>query len=692
MKFFSELNRRNVVRVSVAYVVAAWVIVQVADLVLENIGAPQWVMQTLLFVLAIGFFVSAIVAWAFEVTPEGIKRDRDVVANEQTSRRTATRLNLITIALVLIALGILALDRMGWMGTRDEVQQQEVVSTTTVPEPTEPEAADPESTPVVGVLPFTAAGSEDGGFLAGGLHDDLLTRLAKLDAFRVISRTSMMEYANTTKNMREIGEEIGAAYILEGGVQALGNRIRVNAQFIEAATDEHIWAETFDHELTAANLFDIQSELAYAIADQLHTALSESDQSVMGHIPTQNLEAYSAYLEGLYLRESGGHNVRVLNAVIEAFERATALDPDFAEAWAQLSREYSRLVQGSANPEHKQAAEAAVNRAKQLQPGLYEAEVATVEYLYRAEFEYQRALDHLQALERQQALDTSALMLKAFLMRRLGDFDEAYRITLDAQKLDPRSIQVAIQLIQMAWETGNCEAGKVHVQDGQALAPDVLGIRTSVAIFELQCNGNGQRANDLLKGAEFDGFYQTIVAQLAAHAARDWDTALAVAEYPLPQEGPIFEVFNMLEKATVLPRLNREVEVSAILNEAGKTLSRLANEKPWSATHYFAMAMSFYSALRQDQEATHTWIAETKKRVENRFKGDVSLRTSLHRSYAEIFTLAGLYTEALEELRLNFAAPGGDRFPLIDALPVFDVLKQEPGYLELKQQFGTTTP
>jgi TolB-like protein len=240
MNLFGELNRRNVFRVTIAYLIAAWVVAQVADLVLENIGAPQWVIQTLLLILAIGFVIAAVIAWAYEVTPEGIKREGDVVRDESTTHQTAKRLNFITIGLVVVAIGLLAADRL-LLRNPDAKPQQSIdtqqVSATPVDE--SPLATE-DNIPVVAVLPFTSAGSEDGGFLAGGLHDDLLTRLAKLDAFKVISRTSVMEYAGTTKNMRQIGEELGARYILEGGIQALGNRVRVNAQLIDALSDEHV--------------------------------------------------------------------------------------------------------------------------------------------------------------------------------------------------------------------------------------------------------------------------------------------------------------------------------------------------------------------------------------------------------------------------------------------------------------------
>lgn len=268
MALFAELKRRNVFRAGIAYVVLSWLLLQVTDVVVPTLELPEWVARLVLFLLVLGFPLALIFTWVFELTPDGLMREKDVVRAESITRGTGRKLDYITIALLVLALGWFA-----WGSFFDERSSARPAS-----EP--PQAAKPGTEkgepgiPIIAVLPFKAAGSDDGGFLAGGLHDDLLTRLAKLGGFRVISRTSMMEYADATISMPEIGRELGADYILEGGVQAREERVRINAQLIDAPRDSHIWAEVYDRKLTAADLFDVQAELAIAIAAAIKTKLS----------------------------------------------------------------------------------------------------------------------------------------------------------------------------------------------------------------------------------------------------------------------------------------------------------------------------------------------------------------------------------------------------------------------------------
>ena len=432
MSLFAELKRRNVVRVALAYLVFGWLVLQVADVVFPALGLPDWSITLVVVLLGIGFVAAVIVSWVFELTPEGIKRESEVDRSQSVTPETGRRLDLITIVMVVVAVGLLVADRF--------VFERPAVA----PAPTNAGTPPAETDPIIAVLPFKATGSDDGGFLATGLHDDLLTRLAKLDAYKVISRTSMKEYADTTKNMREIGEELGAGYILEGGVQSLGQRVRINAQLIAAAADEHIWADTYDRELTAEGLFDIQAELARAIADQLHLALSDSDQAVVEAVPTRNTEAYQAYLRGLELLDSESFTRTSLLDITEAFEEAVALDPEFALAWARLSIARSALAQvyDSDSEANRAAALSALAEARELEPELIEVEIAWAQYLYRAMSEYEQALDALEALETRHSLGPDAIQLKAYLLRRLGRFTEANETILEGALGQKSSLRI----------------------------------------------------------------------------------------------------------------------------------------------------------------------------------------------------------------------------------------------------------
>ena len=252
--------------------------------------------------------------------------------------------------------------------------------------------------PVVAVLPLKALSTEDEGhFLASGLHDDLLTRLARLDTFRVISRTSVMEYADTKKNLRQIAGELGAGFIIEGGLQALGGQVRINAQLIDASTDEHLWAQTFDRQLTTVNLFEVQAEIAAAIANALQTTLSPREVAVMEEVPTRNLDAYRAYLAVMEVR--GDLNLSSLHGGVDAFRRAVELDPDFAEAWGMLAEAYARRyweeggeMDASPDPSLLEASKQALERARDLDPDGVATLQAEAYYHYYGFRDYSAAL------------------------------------------------------------------------------------------------------------------------------------------------------------------------------------------------------------------------------------------------------------------------------------------------------------
>ena len=291
MSIYKELKRRNAFRVAVGYGVLVWLLLQIADVLMGTMGLPDIWGKAVLGLLLIGFLPVLIFSWVYEMTPEGLKRENEISPETSITSHTARKLDITVIALLLIAIGVFAIDRF----TSAPVTAVPAV-TNTMPVP--------GAIPVVAVLPLQALSTDDEGiFLASGLHDDLLTRLARLHAFKVISRTSVMEYANTTMNLRDIGAELGANFILEGGLQAIGGNVRINAQLIDAASDEHLWADTYNRELTTANLFDVQAEIAGAIANAMHATLSPKEIEQLGGVPTENLKAYEAHLRGREFRQ-----------------------------------------------------------------------------------------------------------------------------------------------------------------------------------------------------------------------------------------------------------------------------------------------------------------------------------------------------------------------------------------------------
>jgi TolB-like protein len=325
--FFQELKRRNVFRVAIVFAITAWLILQIVDVVLPMLGLPEWVGKFVLLLLIVSFPVALILAWAFEMTPEGVKLEKNVDRSQSITPQTGRKLDFTIIAALVVALGISVYLQLG----EDDVASADPASTVI--------ARADSASPSIAVLPFAnRSANESDAFFVDGMHDDLLTQLAKISAFKVISRTSVLQYRDTQKPMPLIGNELGVSSIVEGGVQRAGDRIRINVQLIEAATDEHIWAETYNRELTAANIFEIQEEITAKIVTALHAELSPEDQQRLAEIPTDNLAAYEAYLFGRQLI-----NTRVGAEALDAeaqFSHAIRLDPDFQLAHVALGETY----------------------------------------------------------------------------------------------------------------------------------------------------------------------------------------------------------------------------------------------------------------------------------------------------------------------------------------------------------------
>jgi len=340
LSLINELKRRNVFKAAIAYVVMAWLVIQVADAILNNITAPDWVFDVLLLFLAIGLPFAVLFAWAFEITPEGIKRESEVDRSQSIAQQTGKKINLLIIAALVLAISYLLYDKFGAPGPAiNSTASTQSAETSTEAGSTEV-AIDKLS---IAVLPFVNRSAlEEDEFFVDGIHDDLLNTIAKIGSLKVISRTSVMEYRDTQKKIPVIAKELGVANILEGGIQRSGNQVRINVQLIDAETDEHLWAEIFDRELTAQNLFTIQSEISQKIADALRTVLSVEEKNRINTRPTDNLQAYNAHLHGRQLMAT--RKVDQLQQAVEEFRKAIELDPQFALAWVNLADSNSLLA------------------------------------------------------------------------------------------------------------------------------------------------------------------------------------------------------------------------------------------------------------------------------------------------------------------------------------------------------------
>jgi len=425
--FFTELKRRNVLRVAAAYAVVAWIIIEAGSVLLPTFGASESAFQLYVLVVLVGFLASLVLAWVFEMTPEGVKLEKNVDRSESITPRTGRRLDFGIIGLLIVALGISVTLNVTGMRDSDLVP------------------AAMANRLSIAVLPFISRSSDpENELFADGIHDDLVTRLANIGALKVISRTSVMEYRNTTKNLRQIGVELGVGTVLEGAVQRVGDNVRINAQLIDAATDEHLWAKTYDRQFSVQNIFAIQSEISEAITGALRATLTSEEHTRLANVPTWNMGAYSLTLQGranLYKRR-----LETLLQAREQFEQATELDPDYAEAYVGLADSLILLFNNHSaisREEMLAVAEPALDRALSLDPDLADAyaslgllkqqiwsETRTGPELEEAEAAFLRAIELNPNHPR-------AYMWFATVRTQQQRFDEAIELYHQALRVDP---------------------------------------------------------------------------------------------------------------------------------------------------------------------------------------------------------------------------------------------------------------
>ena len=418
--FLGELKRRNVYKVAVAYVVAGWALAQGLAQVLPVFSVPNWVIQLLVVLIVLGLPIAISLAWAFELTPEGIKRTDDVDVNEPHTVHGPWIYIVLGSAAVSISLFFLG----RYTAQNPTTAGEEIKS--------------------IAVLPFaTLSDDRNDAYFADGVQDQILTNLAKVSDLKVISHTSVRQYkTGAERNIREIGRQLGVGYIVEGSVQRARDRLRINAELIDARTDSHIWAETYDR--TAADLFAIQSELAQSIVTQLKAKLSPQQKAEIEERPTQDLDAFEFYFQAKAIIDSYVNATDVRAALLQALtslDEAINRDPNFVSAYCYVARANGLLYffDLDPTPERITLAENAVNTALRLRPDSAEAHFARADYLFRCLRDYDRALEELAVARPGLPNSSPFFILSGYINRRRNHFPEAERDFATAFAIDPRN-------------------------------------------------------------------------------------------------------------------------------------------------------------------------------------------------------------------------------------------------------------
>ena len=416
--FFSELKRRSVYKVAIAYAAVAWLLIQLASILFPTFEAPSWVMKVFVAVVALGFPLALILAWAFELTPEGIKRTEDLPPNEPIRHRSGRKMMAGVAVVALLAAGLFT-----YQFFRARA------------------APPPEKS--LAVLPFSnLSKDEENAFFADGVQDEILTRISKIADLKVISRTSTQKYRGERDSLRVIAQELGVTNVLEGSVQRFSDRVRITVQLINAVSDAHLWAETYDRQLT--DIFAVQSDVAQKIASALQARLTGSEKNAIAQIGSTNPEASDAYLHALALR--GAQSSAETERLLQYCRRAVELDPNFAQAWALLAgSEANKYLLDGSNEQLARARHAAETAVK-LQPDLGESRTAMGSFKYYCLQDFDGALHEFEEARARLPNDGYVLLSIGLVKRRQGKLDESIEVLRAAARVDPRNTDVWINL------------------------------------------------------------------------------------------------------------------------------------------------------------------------------------------------------------------------------------------------------
>ena len=668
-RLISELQRRRVFRTAALYIVGAWLLLQVADVVFPALDVPDRALRYVLFGALLGFPAVLVFGWFFDISAHGISRTHAAGPEEAPEPQALRRTDFILLAALAAVAVAIIYSMVGRV----------------VDEPGIERRAAGDGPPMVAVLPFTAASlGGDSDFFAVGIHDDLLTRLAQLESLRVISRTSVLEFKNTVRNIRDIGAQLGADVILEGGIQSAGDRIRINAQLIDARTDEHLWAHTYDRALSAANIFDVQAEIARAIAAAMHATLTPQDVSQLAVIPTENMAAYREFRRALEIRAAGSiwKNVEYQ----QALERAVELDPHFTRAMAELvgSLSFTNFF----HPEDDDSiprAEAMLERIRVLAPDSADHLIAKYYYTYYTLKDYPRAYQLIKQAESLRPSDIDLLDIKTYIQRRVGDFESRIETIKKLIRLDPLNTSRKDRLLWNLVLTHQYDEAETTLE---ADDDDRLGTAFWRAHLSLREHRDMNRwAKDL----------EDLWVQYedAAIPYGRWDIKIATRDFAgakqllsgLDEEESDMGVYFSEQTASriiTLWFLGDEKGLSEMLPGKRAFLEQSRD----SEGNFVNLGTHLQKALIAAAEGN---VEEVRKLVRFTLQEANKDKTSLSAMLAESCELLGMVgatVDAVNCLRRAFTEPSAAQPFLEPFLPFYDPIRADPAFIELLEEFN----
>jgi TolB-like protein/Tfp pilus assembly protein PilF len=661
--FFEELQRRKVYRVAAAYIVAAGFLIQIASAVFPAWELPNWSLRLVIALLLIGFPIALILAWAYDITAQGIQ----VTPTTGAHRRRNLILLIVTAVIVSAVAGLFLLPRAVW----HKVDKS------------------------VAVLPFQNLSSDpENAYFADGIQEEVLTRLAKIADLKVISRASTQQYQSEPGNLAEIAKQLGVANILEGSVQKAGNQVRVNVHLINVQTGSQLWAETYDRKLS--DIFAVESEIAKGIAESLQATLTGGEEQALAANPTNNPEAYDAYLRGLAFEARSNYSSDALFKAIDFYDLAVRLDPNFALAWARLSGAHALLYfnRGDTTAARRDAAKGALENAQKLQPNSTETLLFTGYYQYWVLHDYAMAKATFGRVSKMLPGNSEVSYALAAIARREGHWAESVAYWERGLALDPRNTALLTE-VAFTYAALRQFPRAIKLYDRALdILPNELYLMASKASM-YQAEGNLQEAAKLLvhvnAQTNSDPAVRTKLTQLRLERNHTEANQLVQARQAR------FHVAFGIDKGTkqvglaLVQRVAGDTaQAKAAAEQARNTLEPISKEQPDNAFVAAALAVAYAmldekeSALNEAQRAI-TLVPSSKDRLSG---------PGFEENLALIEMIIGKNSRAISTLTRLLQTPYSGWLytptPVTPALlrldPLWDPLRADPAFQKLCEE------
>ena len=664
--FFEELKRRKVYRVAIAYIVASWALAQGIAQVLPVFDIPNSRIRVVILLLLIGFPIALVLAWIFDITPSGIERTSRAQPTTAPARRRRRNVVWLGIAGVAIstAVGLLVLPR----AVARKVDKS------------------------IAVLPFdNLSDDKENAYFADGIQDDILTNLSKIGDLKVISRTSVMQYKGKAPNVREIGKALGVSTILEGSVRRSGNRVRLNVQLIDATNDEHLWASDYDRELT--DVFAIQTDLAQNISDALQAKLSPAEKSRIESKPTENSEAYLAFVQAHNLQDAV-EDFEKLKQSEQLYARAIELDPKFALAFARYSQLESWIVHTfERTAERRQKARALAEQALKLQPDLPEGHLALGFSLYYGDNDFEGALKEFQIAQRGLPNEAEAYLALGAIQRRMGNWLESNANLEKASSLNPKDGFVFQNLAMSYQVQRNFDAANKAIDRGLKATPQSIGLwetKAKLAVAEKGDLSVSEEAFESVKSIPLTAEVKIRVAGARADVfllERKYQEGLNAAESlsdDLLSTFPTAICSKYYLIGFARRGLHDETGARVAFLKAKDSAEEELKKSPDSPDLRILRAKILaYLGEKDAALAEAHRAAELLPESKDAFGGP-----DITAGVAEVYCIAGENSRAIELLDGLLGRPSNVTVPILKLSPAWDPLRQDPHFQALLEKHG----